>query len=218
MFAALIAALLFTVPYVVRSGQVTSGIVTIPYLFGDGGIVALQAGVYSPVTWNDPPPNAALYLLLWDSHYSPYPALIGLDVDASDGVVVQWKVPERLSGMPFGVALYTDGRIIQSETAWLEYGSGTAPPEGGCTVGYSGMDGANLFGGDHPSTDIYLGDLEGYAPVLERVTDVQGVEWFRIVLSEETVYTYDERTPLPETGWVRAQYLRLFGDCAFLDG
>jgi hypothetical protein len=217
MLAALIAALLFFVPFFARSGEENAGQVSIPYIFGDAGMVTMQAGVFLPVTWSDPPPDAALYVLLWDSHYSRFPALIGVDTNAVDGVIVQWKIPERLGGMPFGVAIYADGRIVHSHQSHLEYGSGSAPPEGICTVGYSGMDGANIFGGEQPTTDFWLGQLEGYAPVLERVVDAQGIGWLSIALSEAIIYRYDKSAPLPEKGWIPDQWVRLFGDCTFLD-
>ena len=125
------------------------GLVTIPYIFGDGGIVALQAGAVVPVTWNDPPPDALAYVLVWRPYFE-FPFVMGIDINPADGVV-HWKVPEHLGGMPYGVAVYADGTrtLSDNRASGLEYGSGTAPPEGICSVGHTGMDGVDIYGGGY---------------------------------------------------------------------
>lgn len=193
------------------------GRVTIPYLFGDAGMVAVQAGATLPVTWENAPEGALIYILLWRSNVSGIPSLIGIDIDASDGVSVQWKIPERLSGMPYGVALYADGgrEISDNRRSGLEYGSGIAPPEGICSVSAS-PNAPEVFA--YASGGQLLGYLNDYAPALERVVDSDGFPWIRIDLSQPDIVAPIERgLALPEIGWIYAHGTRLFGDCGFLE-
>lgn len=220
MRAATILLLLICIalPLAAQAEQPVAGRVTIPYLFGDAGMVALQAGETLPVTWHDAPPGALVYIFLWRSYFTRIPSFIGVDIDPAYGVSVQWKIPEHLSGMPYGIAVYADGTRVVSDNriSGLEYGSGTAPPEGICSAGSTGMDGTSVFA-ESTTDSAYLGQLQGYAPVLDRIEDAQGILWLQIELSAEAVYRYESVDLLPETGWVYANFVRLFGDCSFLD-
>ncbi len=211
----LILAVSFALPLAAQDDTGVVGRVSIPYLYGDAGMVALQAGEVLPVTWNDAPPGALVYLFWWRG-YDVGMSLMGVDLNPTNGVVIRWKVPEHIGGMPIGVALFADGTRIISDNriSGLEYGSGTAPPEGICTAGSSGMDGTPVFA-DSTTDSAFLGQLQRYAPVQGRVEDAQGIVWLKIALSSEVVYQYYD-DPLPESGWVYDSYVRLFGNCAFL--
>ena len=208
----------FALPLSAQEGQPQAGRVTIPYLFGDGGMVALQAGEVLPVTWNEAPSGAVIYIFWWRSYFSPLPSLIGIDFDLSDGVSVRWKIPEHMSGMPYGIAVYADGTHVVSDNreSGLEYGSGSAPPEGICSVRSSGMEGTSVFA-ESTTKSTFLGQLEGYAPARGQVDDEEGIPWIQIELSSTAVYRYQQDDPLPETGWVFANFVHMFGDCSFLE-
>jgi hypothetical protein len=69
------------------------GSLEMPYLYAEGGMVVVEEGATIPVTWLDYPEDADRYLFSTTSGIS-----IGAPQDNSDGVQVQWTVPENFYG------------------------------------------------------------------------------------------------------------------------
>jgi hypothetical protein len=192
------------------------GLVTIPYLYGDTGMVAIQAGEVLPVTWEDAPPGAFVYIFLWRSYGTGDLSFMGIDFGDGDSVSIRWKVLENLGGVPFAVALYGDGTSLPSinDASSLIYGSGSAPPEGICSVRVS--DTAPEVFANEGGIRI-LGYMGSYAPALAYVVDSAGFPWIRIDLSQPGVIApLDPNLALLDTGWIYAHRTQLFGDCGFL--
>lgn len=178
----LLGIVALTVSAVPASAQ-PIGDIDLPYLYGDAGMVAMQAGSDVTVTWEDPPLNGLAYAFIWKSFRAEKSwRIMGVDFDPSDGVSIAWNVPEFIGGMPFGVALLPPGRLAFSTITALTYGSGKAPPEGICSASYASLSGSpEVFEG--PGTGAILGYLSDYAPVLERIVDDQGFPWLRVDLT-----------------------------------
>jgi hypothetical protein len=159
-------------------------------------------------TWIDPPSACNRYDFLLSNTSSDW-AVIGADFDPSDGVSIEWIVPENLSkASMMGEAYCEETTVIHS----LEFDylfSGDAPPEGVCV----------LISGTIGALDLYLEpslsskrvaflDLNSYAPVLERTQD----GWYRIDASD--CIPWIESDSVPDSGWVAdIMGIRLFGPC-----
>jgi hypothetical protein len=196
------------------------GRIELPYLYGDTGMVALQAGSVVTVTWEDAPPGGIVYVFIWKSLRAEKPwRIMGSNFDPSDGVSIAWKVPEFIGGVPFGVALAWPRRLAVSAVSALQYGSGKAPPEGICTVSYSGLSGLPEVFTAPPNdgASSILGYLSDYAPVQQRYVDGEGFPWLQVDLTPPGVISrLDEAAPLPESGWIYAVNVRLLGECSGL--
>lgn len=213
----IVALTLYTVPASAQRIMEGTGRIDLPYVYGDAGMVAMQAGSVVTVTWEDPPPNGLAYAFIWKSSAAEKPGrVMGVDFDPSDGVSIAWNVPEFIGGLPFGVALLPSGRLTFSTITSLTYGSGAAPPDGICSASYSSLSGSpEVFEGS--GTGAILGYLSDYAPVLERVVDDQGFPWLRVDLTPPGVISrLDESAPLPASGWIYAVNVRLLGECGDL--
>lgn len=205
----------------VIAAQDGTGTILVPYIYGDGGIVVLQAGAEITITWQNPPPDAVLYLVIWDSYHDNRRYLMGYDLDPADGVAFQWNVPERIGGEVYGVAWFADGTSIIHPSTGIEYASGKAPPEGICTAEYGSLGGSPEVFDNIPNLGPYqaLGYLRDYAPVLERFVDDVNFPWYKVDLSDESVINPHDTAPddLPDVGWIYAHNVRLHGDCSFLE-
>ncbi len=191
----------------------TFGSIDLPHGTDDAGSVGLQAGETIPVRWENAPPDAQFYAFIWVGNF---PALMGIDTNATDGIAIEWRVPEYISGKPIGIALFADGTWRISRITSLDYSSGHAPPEGVCVVDYS-SNAPEVFD-NLPNAGAYriLGYLRDYAPVLEIVDDDEGFRWFRVDLSQPSVINpLDGVSDLPETAWVYG-IAALVGDCSEL--
>jgi len=197
-----------------------TGRIDLPYSFGDGGIIAMVAGRTVKVTWEDAPADAVIYVFVWKSLYQNKPWFImGIDSNNKDNISIQWKVKEMLNGVPFGIAIYPDGRFSLSDISTLEYSSGQAPPEGICSASYSGGDGLFAFDNLPGSKEIHvLGELRGYAPVIEQVVDSESRHWLKIDLRVPNLLGRpDSAGALPEFGWIAADSVQLHGNCSLID-
>ncbi|MBI1280448.1 MAG: hypothetical protein GC179_20165 [Anaerolineaceae bacterium] len=197
------------------------GDIDLPYRSGDAGMVAIQAGDKVTVTWNNPPPDALLYIIVWKSITEDQSWFImGIDTQSEDGVSIIWKIPEYLAGKPYGVAFYKDGTRRFSKITPLDYGSGEAPPAGICSIGIVGLSGSSEIFSNQPDggSMIILGYLSGYARVLGREVDADGFPWLKIDLTSSGVINpLDNTLTMPDIGWIYANNIHLTGDCSFLD-
>ncbi len=196
------------------------GVVSMPTIAGETGMVAIQAGEPLPVTWLDPPPDALLYVFAWlPLADGQPPLLLGIDTDVADGISLLWTPPEYLYGRPFALAVYPDGHILTSSLTCLEYGSGKAPPPGICSVVGIGNSGSPEVFDYPPNSGTYqvLGYLNDYAPVLEQLDDTEGFRWWKIDLAQQDAVAKIADVALPDTGWIYAVGASLHGDCSFLE-
>lgn len=216
----MLLSLLALPSFAAQSPDQPVGTIHLPYLYGDAGMVAMQAGSIVTVDWQDAPPKASLYLFLWkSSDENRLPFIMGMDTNDRDGVHINWKVGKYLGGKPLGLAFYADGTWLRSTLTALDYSSGEAPPAGMCSVSTSSMNGSpEVF--DNPpgaGASYILGYVGSYAPVLERITDPDGFQWLKIDLTAAQLSPIDPNRPIPAVGWVYAHALKLYGDCHFLD-
>jgi hypothetical protein len=186
----------------------TIGHIRLPGTIGDAGFTFAFATSVIEVTWIDPPSACNQYDFLLSDSSSDW-AVIGTDFDPSDGVSIEWVVPEKLSEASLmGEAYCEEPSVIHSfEFDYLF--SGDAPLEGVCV----------LISGTIGSLDLYLepslsskrvGFLspDKYALVLGRTQD----GWYRIDASD--CIPWIESQSLPESGWVAdLMGIRLFGPC-----
>ncbi|MFQ5921544.1 MAG: hypothetical protein ACE5M4_01760 [Anaerolineales bacterium] len=184
-----------------------NGLIQIPWGVGDAGNWFLYATAQLTLTWNSPPPDCERYEFIVEAS-SDSRTVIGTDFEPSDGVSIDWEVPENISGSLYGEALCEGDQIRRSIWSGELY-SGTAPPEGVCTLASGTIGAVDLYSTPSLSsaTDAFL--IPGiFAPVLERTND----GWYRI----DDSATEDWPTGAAPTGpaWVWSEYsLKFFGPC-----
>jgi hypothetical protein len=66
------------------------------------------------LAWQDAPLGASLYEFLFDFYDGSPSQCLGVDDDASDGVKIEWMVPEGLVGKFEALATFADGRVIHA--------------------------------------------------------------------------------------------------------
>lgn len=174
------------------------------YSYADAGNFVLQAGDLIALAWEDAPEGALRYEFVLLNFDSQPQENLGVDRDWSDGVSIQWQVPEDLMDRVVNaIAYFDDGSRIRSRcfgSLW----SGSAPPEGQCSL--SSKTAVRLFE-DRDFESNEIGDLFPgiYAAVYER--------------SDDGWYLVDARDSYPsgdqdETGWVHErQPVQLHGPC-----
>lgn len=183
------------------------GLIQIPWGVGDAGNWFFYATARLTLTWIRPPADCERYEFVVKG-LDDSKTVIGTDLDPSDGISLDWEVPENLRGSLWGEALCEEGRILSSMWSGELY-SGDAPPEGVCTLASGTIGVVDLF--STPSltseTNAYL--IPGvFAPVLERTED----GWYRI--DESVAFDWQTSQPPTEPGWVSDKYsMRFFGPC-----
>lgn|GEM_PF-4227288 len=215
----IVLLMLIAAPLAAQDVSQGVGHISIASVSGDAGNFAIQAGESLPVTWDNPPLDAFLYIFLWTpiGHDQPM-RLLGIDVNAADGVSVRWTPPEYQHGRPFALAIYADGRLVSPIPTGWEYFSAKAPPEGICSAWATFNGPPVVF--DYPlnTEEHWLGSINDYVPVLEQFVDPEGSVWWKIDLSQsEIIAPYVVDLVLPDTGWISASMASLHGDCSFLD-
>jgi len=184
-----------------------NGQIEIPWGVGDAGNWFLYATARLTLTWNRPPPDCDRYDFVVEGS-SESRTVIGTDLDPSDGVSIDWEVPEKLEGGLWGEALCEGGEILRSIWSGELY-SGDAPPEGVCTLASGTIGVVDLFSTPSLSSETNAYLTPGViAPVLERT--VNG--WYRI--DENVAFDWQTNQPPIEPGWVSDKYsMRFFGPC-----
>ncbi len=177
----------------------SQGHVTFEYLYGDSGWLMMLAGSQSFMVWEEFPRGAERYeFVILNYQNSGRDEVIGIDATPDSGVTLDWLVPEQVSGILLGRAIFADGTIIQSRDPVM-VASREAPPEGVCSV-QSSSSGAVLIHGtpDQNSTPI----AEMYPGAYAQVYGRHGESWYLI----DMMSAFGERLDAPPnpTGWVWA--------------
>lgn len=183
------------------------GHISVPTGVGDAGNYYIYAGNVVTLTWNGAPLGCEQYQFVY-TDISGIRVLVGADSDSSDGVAIEWKVPEFVGGEDLRIEALCDGSIIRSGTTGSIY-SGALPPDGVCVVASSTIGALDLFG--DPSLDsipfAYLSPGD-YARVLEQA----GGGWILVDTTDAEQLPPAEQ--LPATGWVSESYgVEFFGPC-----
>ena len=160
------------------------------------------------LTWEEPPANANRYQFILVPHNQDTPLILGADADPSDGVNIEWTVPEDLAASLRGVAHFADGQVVSSNGVRYVY-SGKSPPERVCSLSSATIGPLDLFREPTLTSESFAYLMPGpYAQVLERTTD----GWYRI---DATVAVKPENgQPAAGAGWVSGQAgVHLHGSC-----
>jgi hypothetical protein len=175
---------------------------------GDAGYWFVFATSVVTLTWIDPPSTCNQYDFVISDSSSDW-TVIGTDLDPSDGILIEWQVPEHISyASLMGKALCEESSVIHS----LELGilfSGDAPPEGVCVLISGTMGTPDLYLEPSLSSRPFAFLKQGsFAPVLERTQD----GWYRIDTIDSV--SWDESQSMPEFGWITdIAGIKLFGPC-----
>lgn len=184
------------------------GRIDFPSKTGDAGNFVLQAGDVISFNWLDFPVGAGFYTIAIKPHNEGQLIKIGTDLDTSDGVMVDWEVPENISGSVVGFACFEDGNCIGAEWSGEVY-SGTLPPDQICTV--------KLF--NTGVVDVYLEPDKGSPKiaylipgVYAQVYGISAGQWLWIELTN-LEFSAQEYSSISR-GFVPLQgSLELFGPC-----
>jgi hypothetical protein len=187
--------------------QSVFGFIDIPWGVADAGNYFLYANAWLTLTWNNPPPNCVRYDFIVEGSDADR-TVIGTDIDLSDGVSIDWQVPEQLSGSLLGEASCDDDQILYSNWSG-ELHSGPAPPEGVCTLASGTIGVLDLFSTPSLSSETSAYLIPGvFAAVLERTAN----GWYRI--DESVAFDYETGEAPTGPGWVWAEHsIQLFGPC-----
>jgi hypothetical protein len=177
-------------------------------LYGDAGNYDLQAGVLAQVTWPEAPPAAdsyqfTLYLLSNNS-----PLLIGTDTDASDGISVEWLIPENTSGTLQASAHFTDGLEVRSYT--IDVYTDKAVPAGACVVRAHTIALLSVYG--EPSDTAEIIGVMHPTSMIEVVAKNSG-GWYKIKTDEVNAVGGSDQKIGPGIAWLYETSTELFGTC-----
>lgn len=185
-----------------------SGYIEMPWGIADAGNWFLYATSTLTLTWVDAPAGCEQYEFV----LSPSPTeriVIGTDRDLSDGISVDWQVPEDLSEAGLrGEALCSGSQVVPSLHSGILY-SGDSPPKGVCVLASASIGAPDVLREPSLSSEAVAILIPGdFAPVLEQTGD----GWYRIDSRELTPVGTSDTSP--ETGWITDQYsLKFFGPC-----
>lgn len=190
------------------TSSVAAGHIEMPWGIADAGNWFLYATSTLTLTWIDAPAGCEQYeFLLIPS--SAERIVIGTDLDPSDGISVDWQVPEGLSEAGLrGEALCSGSQIGPSLHSGILY-SGDSPPEGVCVLASANIGAPDVLREPSPSSEVVAKLRPGdFAPVLEHNLD----GWYRI--GTDTLTPIGASESSPDTGWITDQYpLKFFGPC-----
>lgn len=188
-----------------------AGRISFPYRYADAGNFGLQAGATITLTWEEAPLDADLYEFTIIPHQQDTPLVLGLDTDASDGVSIEWAVPERVSATMRGVAYFRDGQVSYSVWAREVY-SGESPPEGICSISSASIGPLDLF--REPTSSSDRSDRIAYLTpgVYAQVFGQTSTGWYRVD-AQVAIDPVDGETATG-IGWVSGQAgVELHGLC-----
>lgn len=185
-----------------------SGYIEMPWGIADAGNWFLYPTSVLALTWIDAPTGCQQYEFIL-SPPSSERIVIGTDLDPSDGISVDWQVPEGLSEVGLrGEALCGDSQITPSLHSGILY-SGDAPPEGVCVLASGSIRAADVLREASLSSEAVAMLIPGdFAPVLEYTQE----GWYRI--DSRTLAPTQGSVSPPDTGWITDQFsLEFFGPC-----
>jgi hypothetical protein len=163
------------------------------------------------VTWLDAPFGAQRYDFFLTREGDHTPVLLGTDSDASDGVSIQWLVPEHLSASLTAIAYFTDGSMVTSLPSFALH-SGQALPDDVCTIRSTSIGVVDIYRGPSLNSESFAYIIPGtFQPVLGRTPD--GWYW----IDAMGAYDMQSEEVASGTGWVSDRSpIGLFGPCADL--
>ncbi len=178
-----------------------------PYESGDAGNVVVLAGTTVEITWTDAPPGAERY----DFFLTPENAtssLLGTDNDPSNGVSIQWIVPENLSATLEAFAYFADGSSITTLPSFYIH-TGEAPPADVCTLRSTTIGVVDIYNEPYVESGIFAYIAPGtYHTVLGRSDD----GWYKV--DAQGAFHLDSGRVASEIGWVSPHYPNgLSGPC-----
>ena len=179
-----------------------AGQISFLYRYADAGNFVLQAGATITLTWEEAPLDADRYEFTLIPHHQDTPLVLGSDMDVSDGISIEWAVPERVSATMRGVAYFADGQVAYS--AWArEVYSGESPPEGICSISSASIGPLDLFREPISSSD--RSDRIAYLTpgVYAQVFGQTSTGWYRVD-AQVAIDPVDGETAAG-TGWVFGQ-------------
>ncbi len=194
-------------PSPTATGVPRLGHLDFPYESGDAGNVVVLAGATVEVTWTDAPPGAERY----DFFLTPENAtshLLGTDNDPSNGVSIQWIVPENLSATLGATAYFADGSIVASLPSFYVH-TGEAAPTHICTLRSTSIGVVDVYNEPYFESGIFAYIAPGtYHPVLGRSED----GWYKV--DAQGAYLVVSGRVASGTGWVSTRYpIGLSGPC-----
>ena len=163
------------------------------------------------LTWEEAPLAADRYEFTLISHNQDTPLVLGSDTDASDGVSIQWVVPERISATMRGIAHFPDGQVAYSAWARDVY-SGESPPEGICSISSASIGPLDLF--REPTASADRSDRMAYLTpgVYAQVFGQTGAGWYQVD-AQFAIDPVDAETAVG-IAWVSGQAgIALHGPC-----
>lgn len=184
------------------------GEVIFPYRFVDAGNYFMQAGALVILQWDHPPAEGEQYIFVYLAQSSAQEYMVGIDTDDQDGIAVEWKVPEGISGKLSSYVQNKDGQKKCISSAKNIF-SGTAPPQRVCSISSSNISPLKIYPektlNSTPFAELFPGE---YAQVLES----SGDGWLLINAIESGNYFSNQFKP--EKGWIfKEQAYELFGNC-----
>lgn len=191
------------------TGGSTLGLLDFPSESGDAGNVVVLAGSTIDITWIHSPPGAERYDFVLTSE-DGRSLLLGTDSDPSNGVLIQWFVPENLYATITATAYFADGTIVTSHPSHRIH-TGEAPPAHVCTLRSTGVGIVDLFYEPYFESGIYAYINPGtYHPVLGRSDD----GWYQV--DAQGAYDKGSGGAASGTGWASTRHysIGLSGPCA----
>jgi len=181
---------------------------------GDAGNYFIYAGKVIEVAWVDPPLSCEHYEFAY-SDASGNRVLLGADPDPSDGVSLEWEVPEQVRAEGLRGEAQCEGIVVSSwETGFVS--SGDLPPDGVCVVASSNIEALYVSNEPSDSAQVFGVLASGdYARALERTQD----GWYRIETTAVELYfdaveLYLDVSNIPASGWITERNgIELFGPC-----
>ncbi|MDX1435614.1 MAG: hypothetical protein R3335_02305 [Anaerolineales bacterium] len=172
------------------------GQLSFPYEAGDAGNVTILAGNLLEISWIGGPAQAERYDFFLIDADSGEEVLLGADLDASDGISIEWPVPEYQSGALMAVARFSDGSEVQSPVSPTVF-SGQQLPEELCTVRSTSAGVVEVY--HEPSLES-----ESFAHIhpgtFQHVLAVAAGGWYQI--DAEGAYDLRSGEAAGGTGWV----------------
>ena len=177
-------------------------------LYGDAGNFEIQAGVLAQVTWTDAPPAADYYEFTLRLHTDKFILLIGTATDDTDGISVDWLIPEHTSGDLRASAYFSDGREVHS--AAIDVYSYKAVPEGACVLRSHTIIPLSVYQSPSDTGEI-IGVM--YPAAMLETVGKNSNGWYKIKTDDVNAAGAFEQKIGPGTAWLYESFTELFGAC-----
>ena len=177
-------------------------------LYGDAGNFEIQAGILAQVTWTDAPPAADYYEFTLRLHTDKSILLIGTDTDDTDGISVDWLIPEHTSGELRASAYFADGREVHS--AAIDVYSYKAVPEGACVLRSHTIVPISVYQSPSDTAEI-IGVM--YPAAIVETVGKNSNGWYKIKTDDVNAAGAFEQKIGPGTAWLYESFTEFFGAC-----